>query len=76
MSHTRKSLGFSKKHENLRAAVALHVAHYNFCRVHGTINATPAMVAGLTERPWTMERLLEEVGFLRHYSWEHEGAGL
>jgi IS1 family transposase len=73
---TRKSLGFSKKHENLRAAVALHVAHYNFCRVHGTINATPAMVAGLTERPWTMERLLEEVGFLRHYSWEHEGAGL
>ena len=33
---TRLSLGFSKKLENLAAAVALHVAHYNFCRVHGT----------------------------------------
>ena len=32
---TRLSLGFSKKLENLAAAVALHVAHYNFCRVHG-----------------------------------------
>jgi hypothetical protein len=31
----RLSLGFSKKLENLAPAVALHVAHYNFCRVHG-----------------------------------------
>jgi hypothetical protein len=29
---TRLSLGFSKKLDNLRAAVALHVFPYNFCR--------------------------------------------
>ena len=34
---TRLALGFSKKLENLAAAVALHFAHYNFCRRHGTI---------------------------------------
>ncbi len=28
------SLGFSKKLENLAAATAIHVAVYNFCRVH------------------------------------------
>ncbi len=31
---TRLSLGFSKRFENLAAAVAMHVAHYNFCRRH------------------------------------------
>ena len=31
---TRLTSGFSKKPENLEAAVALHFAHYNFCRVH------------------------------------------
>ena len=34
---TRLSLGFSKKLENLVAAVCLHMAHYNFCRRHGTL---------------------------------------
>src|ERR1039458_9747052 len=29
---TRKTLGFSKKLENLRFSVAIFVAHYNFCR--------------------------------------------
>ena len=28
---TRLSLGFSKKLENLGAAVALHVAYFNYC---------------------------------------------
>jgi hypothetical protein len=29
---TRPTNGFSKKAENRAAAVALHFAHYNFCR--------------------------------------------
>jgi hypothetical protein len=33
---------------------ALHFAFYNFCRVHGSFKATPAMVSGLTERPWSI----------------------
>jgi hypothetical protein len=51
---TRLSLGFSKKLTNLKAAVALHVFHYNFCRVHSSIRCTPAMRAKLTERIWTL----------------------
>jgi len=45
----RLSLGFSKKLENLEAAVAIHVAHYNFCRRHSTLRMTPAMAAGVTD---------------------------
>jgi IS1 family transposase len=55
---TRLSLGFSKKLENLAAAVALHVAHYNFCRVHGSLRVTPAMASGLTDHVWEMGELL------------------
>jgi IS1 family transposase len=51
---TRLSLGFSKKLANLRAAVALHVFHYNFCRIHGKLKRTPAMAAGVTERLWSI----------------------
>jgi IS1 family transposase len=57
---TRLALGFSKKLECLHAAVSLYVAHYNFCRVHGSLPGTPAMAARLTGHPWTMEELLEE----------------
>jgi transposase-like protein/IS1 family transposase len=39
---TRLTNGFSKKWENLKAAYALHFAHYNFCRVHSSIRCTPA----------------------------------
>ena len=58
---TRLTNAFSKKVENLRAAVALHFAHYNFVRVHKTLRATPAMAAGITASLWTLEELLEEV---------------
>jgi IS1 family transposase len=57
---TRLALGFSKKVENLAAAVALHVAHYNYCRFHRTIRSTPAMAAGIAGHPWTVEELMEE----------------
>jgi IS1 family transposase len=57
---TRLALGFSKKIEALEAAVALYVAHYNFCRVHGTLAKTPAMAARLTGHPWALAELLDE----------------
>jgi IS1 family transposase len=56
---TRLALGFSKKLANLDAAVALYVAHYNFVRWHGSIKRTPAMAAGVTGHPWTLEELME-----------------
>ena len=40
---TRLTNGFSKKLENLKAAVGLHFSHYNFVRLHKTLRTTPAM---------------------------------
>ncbi len=55
---TRLTNAFSKKLENLEAAVTLYVAFYNFCRVHQTVKATPAMAAGLTDHTWSVAELL------------------
>ncbi len=55
---TRLSLGFSKKLENLKHAVALHFAYYNFCRVHRSLRVTPAMEAGITDHVWTIRELV------------------
>ena len=57
-----RSLGFSHKLENLTAPVCLHMAHYNFCRRHGTLRMTPAMAAGVTDVMWSLERLMGEIG--------------
>ena len=59
---TRLTNAFSKKVENLAAAVSLHFMYYNFCRKHQTLNTTPAMAAGVTDHAWTIE---EVVGLLR-----------
>ena len=55
---TRQTLAFSKKLRNLKAAIALYLAHYNFCRVHGSLDMTPAMALGITETIWELEALL------------------
>lgn len=55
---TRLTTGFSKKRENLKAAVALFVASYNLCWMHSSIRMTPAMKAGLVRKPWTVGDLL------------------
>lgn len=56
---TRLTNGFSKKLENLKAAVALHFAHYNFMRVHSSLQVTLCMAAGITERIWNWDDLLK-----------------
>jgi transposase-like protein/IS1 family transposase len=58
----RATLGYSKTLANLRHAVALFVAHFNYCRVHGAIKQTPAQAAMLTKEVWTVEKLIEECG--------------
>jgi hypothetical protein len=55
---TRLTNAFSKKWENLRAAIALHFAYYNFCRIHSSLRVTPAMESGLTDHVWTITELL------------------
>jgi IS1 family transposase len=56
---TRLTLAFSKKRENLTAAVGLHFAYYNFVKRHNTLRCTPAMAAGVTGSFWTVGDLLE-----------------
>lgn len=57
---TRLTNAFSKKLDNLKAAVALHFAHYNFCRIHQSLKSTPAMEAGVTTYLWSIRDLLPE----------------
>jgi len=51
---TRLTNAFSKKLENLEAAVSLNFAYYNFCKRHITIRMTPAQAAG--HRKQSVER--------------------
>jgi IS1 family transposase len=55
----RLSNGFSKRLECHLAAVALHVAFYNFARVHESLRSTPAMALGIADRVWTIGDLIE-----------------
>jgi hypothetical protein len=55
---TRCTLGYSKKLDNLKHAVAMFIAHFNFCRIHSAHGQTPARAAGLTDHTWTIEELI------------------
>ncbi|SPF43584.1 conserved hypothetical protein [Candidatus Sulfotelmatobacter kueseliae] len=55
---TRLTNAHSKKLENLKAAVTLYFAWYNFVRVNQAHRVTPAMEAGLTDRVWSLAELL------------------
>jgi IS1 family transposase len=55
---TRLTNAFSKKLENLKAALALHFCWYNLGRIHQTLRVTPAMEAGITDHVWSMGEIL------------------
>ena len=62
---TRLTNGFSKKVENLTAAVSLHFVYYNFARPHQTLTkanggrpTTPAMAAGKSNHVWRLEEIV------------------
>ena len=54
----RLTLGYSKKLDNHKYAIALFVWYFNFVRKHGTHGKTPAEIAGLTDKPMTTTELL------------------
>jgi len=63
----RKALTFARSQRWLKAKFAICVAVYNFVRPHGTLSRgedrifspkTPAMAAGVTDRPWKVIDLL------------------
>lgn len=55
---TRLTNAFSKKLDSHKAAVALCVAYYNWCRIHQSLRVTPAMEAGITDHVWNLDELL------------------
>ena len=61
--YTRKTNAFSKKVENHEHALALYIFWYNFMRPHLSLGAltTPAMAAGLTDRPLTWKWFLQRL---------------
>jgi transposase-like protein/IS1 family transposase len=58
---TRLTNAFSKKWENHWAALCVWFAFYNFCRVHQSLRATPAMAAGITDHIWTIRELISSL---------------
>jgi IS1 family transposase len=58
---TRLTNGFSKKLSNHVSALGLHFFIYNFCRKHGTIKTTPAIAAGVADKVWSIEDVIEMV---------------
>lgn len=56
---TRLTNAFSKKLENLRAAVGLHFGYYNLVKIHKSIRMTPAMALGVTDSLWSIQDLVE-----------------
>ena len=55
---TRLTNAFSKKIDNHCHALALYFVFYNFVKIHKTLRVTPAMQAGLTDRVWQWEDVL------------------
>ena len=58
---TRLTNAFSKKVENLAAAMALNFMYYNFARPHTTLGpkVSPAMAAGIAGHLWTVEEICQ-----------------
>jgi IS1 family transposase len=63
---TRLTNAFSRKVENLAAAVSLHFMYYNFARPHMSLAnpypRTPAMAAGASDHVWTIQEIVALLG--------------
>ncbi len=55
---TRRTRTPARQMAHLEAAMFWMGAVYNFCRVHTTLNGTPAMAADLTDHVWSVDELL------------------
>ena len=55
---TRRSRTPAREVAHLEAAMFWMGAVYNFCRIHATLNGSPAMAADLTSHVWSVDELL------------------
>ena len=51
--------GFSRKVVNLDHSLAIGFMVYNFVRTHGSLRVSPAMEAGVTDRLWSYEDVVD-----------------
>lgn len=58
---TRLTNAFSKKAENHAHAMAVYFMAYNFVKIHGSLRITPAMAAGVTDRLWSYEDVVDVI---------------
>lgn len=58
----RLTLAFSKKWDNLLAALRLHFCAFNFVRKHRSLKTTPCVAFGVTDEPWRMSDLVPQAG--------------
>ncbi len=58
---TRLTNAYSKKWQYHEAAIALHFAYYNFCRVHSSLSTMPAAANEIMDYVWSVAELVEKV---------------
>ena len=58
---TRLTNAFTKKIEMHMHAVSLHFMHYNFARIHKSLEVTPAIEAGIAAHVWSIEEIVRLV---------------
>ena len=54
----RLTNAFSKKVENHAHAIAIHFMHYNFARIHKSLQVSPAMEAKVSDHLWSLEEII------------------
>ncbi len=55
----RLTLAFSKKLENFKAAIGLHLGYYNLVKTHSSVRCTPAQAAGVESSAWSVADLVD-----------------
>ncbi len=56
---TRLTNAFSKKVDNHCHALALYFMFYNYVRIHKSLRVSPAMAAGITDKLWSLEDIVD-----------------
>ena len=72
--YTRLTNAFSKKAEMLAYSVAITFMYHNFARVHQTLRATPAMAAGIANKKWNIEDMVDLIPELSYNTRPRKGA--
>ena len=64
--YTRLTNAFSKKAEMLAYSVAITFFYHNWVRIHQSLRMTPAMKAGLADRKWSIEDMVDLLPILSY----------